>query len=234
MENEIDTSLVTVGQPVDGGCCYTRFDDDYTLPTDAVAPLGEGWESTGELSENGYTESESISSTDHKGWHGTTVLTTIDEEKNTYKAEFLEVSRPTAAKLRYGAANVEVDENGVLKHIKKMSNARKPVPLIFDELESNGYKRRTVVRRAMVNSIDDTPHKKGNLMIYGMTFTALDDGANGPYDIYRAKPASAYPEGTPSESWTVPQIEAYAKANNIDLSGCSTKAEKLAAVTASE
>ena len=243
MENNgIDPTLVTVGQPCEGGCVYVTFDENATIPTDAATTLDEEWESVGEISENGFTDSENISSITHKGWHGTPMLTTVDSEESTFKLEMLEVSRPTAAKVRYGANNVEVDENGDIKHISKRANQRKPIPVVVEELESNGFKRRTVFKKAMVSSLDDIAHKKGDLMVYGMTFTALDDGET-PYDIYRAKPATdskeptetnSYPEGTPDDSWTVLQIEAYATDKGIDLTGCTNKAEKLAAVTATE
>ena len=35
------------------------------------------------------------------------------------------------------------------------------------------------------------------------------------------------PKAIPIDEMTVPQLEAYAKENNIDLSGCKTKPEKL-------
>lgn len=36
------------------------------------------------------------------------------------------------------------------------------------------------------------------------------------------------------DEMTVPELEAYAKEKNIDLSGCSNKTEKLAAIKAAE
>lgn len=191
---DIDTSLVTVGQPVEGGCCWTSFEAGPKLPTDAVTKMGtlSGWESLGDLSENGYTESKSVTETKFKSWRGSVVLTAISEEENTYKAEFIEVNRPSAAKLRYGAGNVEAGADGSVSHIKGKAGSGEAVPLVFDELESNGYLRRTVVRKASISSFDDVPHQKGALMVYGMTFTALEvDGQT--FDVYRAAPAAPSP-----------------------------------------
>jgi hypothetical protein len=193
-DKEIDSSLVTVGQPVDGGCCWVSFNGAGTPPTDATTKMSEkeGFESAGELSENGFTESKSVSTTTHKGWHGTTLLITNDDETNTCKAEFVEVNRGTAAKLRYGSANVTVaDDTGAVTSIKDGGINDDEVALVFDELESNGWLRRTVVKRAKVNSFDDVSHQRGTLMVYGMTFTALApiDGS-AAIEIYRAKPAS--------------------------------------------
>lgn len=191
---EIDTSLVTVGQPVEGGCCWTSFAENPTLPTDAVAKMGTlaGWESLGDLSDNGYTESKSVTQNKFTGWHGSVVLTAVSEEENTYKAEFIEVNRPSVAKLRYGAGNVETGSDGSVSHIKGKSGSGGAIPLVFDELESNGYLRRTVVRKASIDSFDDVPHSRGALMVYGMTFTAIEvDGQT--FDVYRAKPADQSP-----------------------------------------
>lgn len=186
---EIDTNLVTVGQPAEGGCCYTSFKEDPSLPADAVTKMStlQDFESLGELSENGYTEGKSVSTNKFKGWHGSVVLTSVSEEDHTFKVEFIEPNRPAVAKLRHGAKNVETDEEGNLIHIKAVVGTGVKVPLVFDELESNGWLRRTVVKKATIDSFDDVPHQKGSLLVYGMTFTAIDD--DGLYDIYRAKPA---------------------------------------------
>lgn len=197
--SDIDSSLVTVGQPCEGGACWVSFAEAPTFPTNAVTKMStlSDYESAGELSENGFTESKSVSSTNHKGWHGKTILSTVDETTNTYKSEFVEVSRGTAAKLRYGKANVTVDAaSGAVTKIEDNSNNDDKVSLVFDELESNGWLRRTVVKRCKVSSIDDVPHQKGSLMVYGMTFTVLEplDGS-AAIAIYRAKPADDAPAG---------------------------------------
>ncbi|WP_165247475.1 phage tail tube protein [Adlercreutzia sp. ZJ141] len=188
---EIDSSLVTVGKPVEGGCCWTSFDDNPTLPTDATTKMStvEGFESLGELSENGFTEGKTVDTSEFKGWHGSTVLTEATGEQNTYKMEFIEPNRAAVAKLRYGAGNVESASDGSVTHIKGVAGSITTVPLVIDELESNGYLRRTVVRKASITSFDDVPHQRGSLMVYGMTFTAIEDDGR-MFDIYRAKPAA--------------------------------------------
>lgn len=190
--SDIDTSLVTVGQPVDGGCCYTSFAEEPQLPANASADMAsaEGWESLGELSQNGYTEGMQINSQNFRGWHGSVVLSVVNEETHTYRLEFIEVSRAAVTKVRYGIANVSVDGQGNVTEIRGKSGQLKPIPLVIDELESNGWKRRTVVEKAQITSIDDTPHQKGDLMVYGLTFTAIEVNGN-PFKIYRAMPAGS-------------------------------------------
>lgn len=190
---ETDTGLdfgnVTVGKPVEGGCCWTNFSASPAFPTSATTKLEEPWVSLGELSDNGYTKGHSVTNNKFKGWHGSVVLTTISEEEHTYKLEFIETAREAAAKLFYGPNNVTATE-GIVNHITGKPFENVTVPLVIDELESNGYLRRTVVKKASIDSFDDEPHKKGELLVYGMTFTAIEvDGS--AFDIYRAKPASA-------------------------------------------
>lgn len=191
---DINPDYVTTGSPVDGGCAYTSFKDGAKLPTDATAKMDTvpDFESLGELSENGFSMSTSVDSVDIPGWHGKTVLTVINKETNTFKVEFLEINRESVAKLKYGEKAVTAGSDGTDKGVAKILGGRfdgKPHPFVFDELESSGYLRRTVFKRAVVSSFDEEPHIKGGAIVYGMTFTALEptDGSE-PYVIYRAKP----------------------------------------------
>ena len=186
----INPNNVTTGAPPEGACCYTDFSDEPTLPTTASESLtgsGSTWENVGELSDQGWTQSNSTTVQKFKGYHGTTLLSVVSEEENTFKAEFLEITRPTAAKLRFGAGNVTVDNDGFVSAINPTNVPDVTVPLVFDELLSNGVKQRTVFPRAKIESVDDQPHQRGALQYYGMTFTALVDDNGRPYYVRRAK-----------------------------------------------
>lgn len=189
---DIDNSLVTVGQPTTGGCAWICFGKPAKLPTDATTKMSTltDYQSLGDVSENGFTEAASRTKNKFKNWNGNTVLTSISDEVNTYKIEFIEPNRPSVAKLRYGSANVEAGEDGSVSHIKGVLGTDEQVSLVIDELESNGFLRRTVVPVATVDSFDDVPHQKGSLLVYGMTFTAIK-GEGNVFDIYRAKPVAA-------------------------------------------
>ena len=184
-----DNSLVTTGNPAAGGCCWTDFSESPTLPTDATTAMAAPWESLGDLSENGYTEGKSLTTNKLKGWRGSVVLSALSDEDRTLKLEFIEVNRPSVAKMRYGAGNVTAGTDGSVSKISDKIGTLVKVPLVIDELESNGFLRRTVVKMASVDSFDDVPHAKGNLLVYGMTLTALDTGDGEPIVIYRAKPS---------------------------------------------
>lgn len=192
--NDIDSSLTTVGKPVEGGCVWIAFEKPSKMPTDATTKMSTISEfvSLGEISANGLTESKSISTTDHKGWHGKVVRTSVDEETNTFKLEFIEPNRPSVAKLRYGAASVTDGDDGSVAKILDKGYDGAAHPLVIDELESDGFLRRTVVKAAVVTSFDDVAHQRGALMAYGITFTANEPEDGGAaIEVYRAKPGMA-------------------------------------------
>lgn len=188
----IDNSLTTVGQPTAGGCVYVAFKANPTLPSDATTKMDTltDFVSLGDISENGFTEANARSKNKHKNWNGDVVRTSISDEENTYKLEFIEPNRPSVAKLRYGSGNVEAGTDGSVSHIKGVLGTDEQVALVIDELESGGFLRRTVIPCATIDSFDDVAHQKGSLLVYGMTFTAVK-GTGNIFDIYRAKPATA-------------------------------------------
>ena len=135
--NDIDPSLVTTGSPVEGGCVYTSFKANPTLPADAATKISTFTDlvSLGDLSPDGFTASKSVTVNEFKGWHQSIVLTKVSEEKHQYKMVFIESVRSSVAKLRYGAGNVETDKDGTFSHIKVIANSDVRVPLVIDELE---------------------------------------------------------------------------------------------------
>lgn len=190
----INPGNVTTGSPVEGACCYTSFEASPTLPDAASVDLtanNSGFVNLGEISDQGYTKSTSTTVNKFKGWHGSVLLSVVSEEENTFKAEFTEVTRATVLKLRYGEDNVTVDQDGFVSAINPTTVPNTVVPLVFDELFSNGIKQRTVFPRASIDSIDDEAHQKGSLLVYGMTFTANVDDQGRPYYIRRAKKQAA-------------------------------------------
>lgn len=190
----IDTSNVTTGAPVEGACCFTSFADSPTLPTTAAEDL-TGFDSVGEISENGYTKSVSVTTNKFKGWHGSTILTQVSNEENTFKVAFAEVDGGVVNKIRYGADNVTVDANGKVTAIDPTVVPSHTLPLVFDELLANGRKRRTVFPRATIESVDDEAHAKGSLLLIGMTFSANVDDQGRPYYIREAAPTSSGVQG---------------------------------------
>ena len=189
---DIDSNLVTTGRPTDGGCVYVTFDMEATTPTDATTKMSTlaDFESVGELSENGFTEGKATTANKFKGWHGSVVLSEVSDEEHTFKLEFIEVARPVVAKMRFGENAVTAGADGSIASIKPVIGTNITVKMVIDELESNGYLRRTVIKKATIDTFDDVAHQKGSLMVYGCTCTAIDPGDGTPFEVYRAKPAT--------------------------------------------
>lgn len=188
----INHNWVTVGKPTEGGCVYAAlYSSDLELPEDATTSMStfDDFVSLGDLSSDGFTESNSKTKTDHNNWGNETVLSTTSEETNTYNLAFIEVDRASVAKLRYGSQNVTEDTDGSVKSIEGKTGVDEEWALVIDELESSGYLRRTVVERAAIDSFEDIAHNSENLLAYGMTFKALK-GKGNIFNIYRAKPAT--------------------------------------------
>jgi hypothetical protein len=190
--SDIDTNLVSNGAPVEGGCVLTSFAASPTAPTNATTDMStlQDFVSLGELSDKGYTEGHETDTSDFKGWHGTTILSTVNSEKNTYKMELTEVERASVLQMRYGPENVTVDsETGLVTHIEGKPVGDVVVPLVIDELLADGRLRRTVAHKAKITKIDETPHQRGALLLYGIEFTLISTGAK-EFDIYFATPSA--------------------------------------------
>lgn len=186
----INPNNVTTGGPVEGGCAYVSFADEPNVPTNAATDLtaqSSGFENLGELSDQGWTHSVSTSVNKFKGYHGTTLLTEVSDEEHTLKLELTEVVRPSANKLRYGSPAVTTNASGEVTEIRPSAIPGQIVCIVIDELFSNNIKQRTVFPRAKVDSVDDEAHRKGSLLVYGITFNLLVDENNVPYYQYRAK-----------------------------------------------
>lgn len=155
---------------------YTSFKANPTLPADAATKISTLTDlvSLGDLSPDGFTASKSVTVNEFKGWHQSIVLTKVSEEKHQYKMVFIESVRSSVAKLRYGAGNVETNEDGTFSHIKVIANSDVRVPLVIDRARGPpGNLRRTVIPRVSIDSYDDVEHKPGGLVQYGFTFTVL-------------------------------------------------------------
>lgn len=194
----INPRNITTGGPVEGGCCYTSFAEEPTLPTSAsesIVGSDSEWDNLGELSDHGWSQSVSTTVNKFKGYHGNVLLSEIADEEATFKAEFLEVTRTAVLRVRYGDENVTVDATGFATAMRHVSVPNRTLPLVFDELLSNGVKQRTVFPRAKIDSIDDQAHQKGALLVYGMTFTAAADENGVLSYVYRAKRATPVLDG---------------------------------------
>ena len=183
---QLNYGLATTGKPATGGCVYIDFTKALELPTDASTPLPSGWTSLGEVSENGWTLVRNVTSNDFKGWHGETMLSEVSDEGYQVQFAFVEVSRPAVAKLFNGKDNVTDGSDGTVSKIVAKSGAITEYPVVIEELESSGAKKRTVFPRLKPQSFDNEAHRQGELLVRGGTFSALSDQEYGFWQEFRA------------------------------------------------
>ena len=104
---------VTAGKPKTTGAVFAA-PAGTTLPTSASASLNEAFVDLGFVSENGVTESTSISATNIKEWGGGVVLVTQDEKSQTVKFKLIEYKNANVHKFANGSSNV-TDSGGAIE-----------------------------------------------------------------------------------------------------------------------
>ncbi|MGN0056475.1 MAG: hypothetical protein ACI360_08580 [Atopobiaceae bacterium] len=184
----INPGYVTTGSPVSGACAWVNYD----LSTDiskidasnylTTIKASSSWHNLGELSSDGIVRSNSTTSNDFKGWHGTNLLSKVSEESNTVKVTLVETQRPAVKKLRYGDEAVTVDSStGKVKEVAPTKVPTRMAILMFAELLDTGDLELTIYPRAAIKSVEDETDTSGDLRGYGVTFAANNDSDGHPY-----------------------------------------------------
>ena len=96
---------VTVAKPTVAGAIY-RAPLGTTLPADAITDLDSAFASLGYVSEDGMTNSNSMSSENIKAWGGDIVYTSETEKTDTFSFKLIEALNVDVLKAVYGDANV--------------------------------------------------------------------------------------------------------------------------------
>lgn len=182
---------VSQAKPQVGGAFFVG-DDTATLPTDAASELGTGWTSLGYISEDGFTNNDSIESSTTKAWGGDVVISVQTGKTDTFAFKMMEALNPNVLKMFYGDENVTGTSVTDGLAIKSNSKLLKPRPLVIDELLTDDTLQRTVIPCGVVSTKDAIEHKDNSPLLYGVTVTALpDEDQNTHYTYIKKKGASA-------------------------------------------
>lgn len=175
----INANNVTIANTIpDAGIVYwapkgTALPTKFTKPSELVA----AFTSLGDLSEDGFSETTDSSSDDKKDMAGNVVLSVSKGKTRSFKFTFIEAMRAELMKFIYGEKNVELNTPGnTLKHIKMSGEDTPECVLVVYEVMSNGTLRMTVIDRAKADSYDEISHNRNDLLSYGVTIKALDNG----------------------------------------------------------
>jgi len=178
---------VSVGKPKVGGAIYRApLSANPTIPTDATTALAANFACLGYVSDDGVTNSNSISTETIKAWGGDTVLTPMTEKTDTFQFVLIESANADVLKAVYGDDNVTVVANTGTT-IKVNSEEQPDCAWVIDMVLRGGKAKRIVIPDGKVTDIGDIVYKDDEAVGYEITVTALpDDEGNTHYEYLSA------------------------------------------------
>lgn len=183
-----DSKNVTVAKPGVGGAIY-KAPVGSKLPTNAIDTLDPAFVSLGYVSEDGLTNSNTLSTEDIKEWGGSVVYSAETEKSDKLKFKLIEALNTDVLKTVYGDSNVTGDlTNGIT--IKANSVPQKEYAWVVDTILKDGILKRIVVPNGKVTEVGDVVYKNNELVGYETTLTAFPDETGNTHYEYISKPAN--------------------------------------------
>ncbi len=168
-----NTNYVTVAKPKVSGS-ISRAPLGTTLPTDATTELDSAFASLGYVSEDGVTNSNTMTSENIKAWGGDIVYTSETEKTDTFSFKLIEALNPDVLKSVYGDNNVTGNlDTGIV--VKANSKPQEAVSWVIDTILRDGVLKRTVIPNAKVTEVGDIVSRDNELLGYETTLTAVPD-----------------------------------------------------------
>lgn len=172
MANTVD--YVSTGKPAGVGAIW-RAPLGTALPAAVDATLDNAYKCLGYCSEDGFTQSTSISTENIKAWGGDVVDTPMTEKIETDQFKAIESLNVDVLKAAYGDDNVTgTAATGIT--VRHNANDQKACVIVVDMILRNGGKQRIVIPNAKLTSLGDVVYKDNEAVGYDMTFTALSGG----------------------------------------------------------
>jgi hypothetical protein len=172
MANTVD--YVSTGKPAGVGAIW-RAPLGTAQPASVDAVLDNAFNCLGYCSEDGFTQSTSISTENIKAWGGDVVDTPMTEKIETDQFKAIESLNVDVLKAAYGDDNVTgTAATGIT--VRHNANDQKACVIVVDMFLRNGGKQRIVIPNAKLTSLGDVVYKDNEAIGYDMTFTALSGG----------------------------------------------------------
>lgn len=166
----MNANNVTTGKRRTAGGIY-RAPVGTALPTDASTALASAFKNVGYISEAGFTNSISKTTSEHKEWNGEVVDSDLTEQKEEFKFTMISVLNPDARKAVYGDDNVTVDASGAIETTVKAGLYGKGV-WVIDEALKGGRLARTVIPDGKITTLGDISHNGDEVVGFEVTLLA--------------------------------------------------------------
>lgn len=163
---------VTASKPKIGGAVF-RAPLGTPLPTNATDELNKAFASLGYISEDGVTNSNTMTTEKVKAWGGDVVMEDETEKTDTVKMKLIEGLNTDVLKAVYGDSNVTGDlETGIA--IKANSIPQKECCWVID-MVLKGALKRVVIPCGKVTAVGDVVYKAGQPVGYDTTISTTPD-----------------------------------------------------------
>ena len=184
-----NTDYVTTGKPKTTGAIFYA-PEGTVLPTSADTELDKAFTCVGLISDGGMKRSIKRTTKEIKDWGGNTVKVVQTEVKETFAFSMIEARNAAGQKATYGESNVTGDlASGIT--VKHDSSDPEEHAWVIDQIMSNGDLYRIVIPSGKVTDLDDVSYKPDEPIAYGVTITAVADGAGDTSNDYIKAKASA-------------------------------------------
>lgn len=178
-----DATNVSASKPKKEGAIW-RAPKGTTLPTDPTTALDTAFKNLGYISEDGVTNSMSISNETTKDWGGDIVLNSQGEKTDTWKMKLLEALNEDVLKTIFGTENVTKDpESGVISVVSN-SDEMEESSYVIDMILKDGRLKRVVLPSAKITSLSDILYKNNLPIAYEITLGLTPDASGNNHYEY--------------------------------------------------